>query len=228
MLERGIIKEGMVVRSLDGEKLGKVVSCESSTFIIEKGLFFPTEYTASYGDVHHTADGEIYLSKNRDAFADRERTNWTGDVRSDLGKEESKSMTLGEERLEAEKREREAGEVRVGKEVVQETKSIEVPVTRERATVERVPVDRPAAPGELSFKEEETRIPLKEEEVEIHKRPVVREEVRVKKTPIEETRTKSDTVKKEVAKVREKGDVDEDLDADRDKKDIEHRDSDLL
>jgi uncharacterized protein (TIGR02271 family) len=54
--------------------------------------------------------------------------------------------------------------------------------------------------------ETETKIPLRQEEVQVTKQPYVKEEVTVKKKPVTETRTVSDEVRSEKVKV---GDTDE-------------------
>src|SRR3954471_19103673 len=60
------IQEGMTVHSADGEKLGKVVSCGADTFTIEKGLFFPKEYEATYDAVREIHEGDIVLNLSKD------------------------------------------------------------------------------------------------------------------------------------------------------------------
>jgi uncharacterized protein (TIGR02271 family) len=50
--------------------------------------------------------------------------------------------------------------------------------------------------------EEEVRVPLKQEEVQVAKKPYVKEEVSVKKKPVTETRTVTDQVRGEEIKVK--------------------------
>jgi uncharacterized protein (TIGR02271 family) len=113
-------------------------------------------------------------------------------------------LQLREEELLATKERVKAGEVRVRKDVVSEEKTVEIPVTREEAVIERRPVSgRPAA---ADIKEgEEIRIPLTEEEVRVEKRPAVKEEITVGKRPVQETETVRDTVRREEARVDETG-----------------------
>ena len=59
------IAEGMIVRSADGEKLGKVVLCEVRTFQVEKGFFFPKEFTVKYEEITDMEDGEVILARGR-------------------------------------------------------------------------------------------------------------------------------------------------------------------
>ncbi len=115
-------------------------------------------------------------------------------------------LELREEELDVSTRETQAGEVRVRKEVHTEQRNIEVPVTREEVVIERHPVSGREVSGR-DIGEDEVRIPLMEEEVEVQKRAVVREEIEVGKRPVQETRTVSDTVRREEARVESTGDV---------------------
>jgi uncharacterized protein (TIGR02271 family) len=116
---------------------------------------------------------------------------------SDSGQE--RHIELREEELRAEKERVEAGEVRLRKEVVEETKSIQVPVTREEVVVEKHSVGgRRPADGSIGD-DDEISIPVMEEEVRVEKTPVVREEISVRKQQVRDTKQVSDTVKREEA-----------------------------
>jgi uncharacterized protein (TIGR02271 family) len=116
-------------------------------------------------------------------------------------------LELREEQLDIDKRERQAGEVRLRKEVVTEQRNIEVPVTREEVVVERHPVQGREAADQTLDADEEVRIPIMEEEVDVQKRAVVREEVSVGKRRVQETKNVSDTVRREEARIESQGDV---------------------
>jgi uncharacterized protein (TIGR02271 family) len=120
--------------------------------------------------------------------------------------EDERTLELREEELRARKEMVEAGEVGLHKEVVSEQKTMDVPVTREEAYVERRPVDR--QPADRPIGEGETiKVPLREERVEVEKRPVVYEEVEVGKRPVQETRQVSDTVRREEVRLDREGDA---------------------
>ena len=68
MFDRTSVREGMVVRSSDGEKLGKVFAVGEGVFHIEKGLFFPKDYVVNFSEVSSVRDGEIILSHGREAL----------------------------------------------------------------------------------------------------------------------------------------------------------------
>jgi uncharacterized protein (TIGR02271 family) len=117
-------------------------------------------------------------------------------------------LELREEELEVNKHQVQAGEVRVRKDVVTEQRNIEVPVTREEVVIERHPAEgREAADQTLDDENEDIRIPLMEEEVDVQKRAVVREEVSVGKRRVQDTRNVSDTVRREEARIESEGDV---------------------
>jgi len=65
MIDSSDIRQGMTVYSSDGEKLGQVVQCDASTFVIEKGFFFPKGYVARFDDVSLVSGDEIRLSRER-------------------------------------------------------------------------------------------------------------------------------------------------------------------
>ena len=116
---------------------------------------------------------------------------------------------MKEERLHAEKRPVEAGEVTVRKEVHTETKTLEVPVQREEVVIERTPVHGRAATEGIAAGDiregEEIRIPVREEQVNVSKDAVVTEEVKVGKRMVQDTERVSGQVRKEEVKVEQTG-----------------------
>jgi uncharacterized protein (TIGR02271 family) len=125
---------------------------------------------------------------------------------------EGDTIELKEERLHAEKRPVETGEVTVRKDVRTETKTLEVPVQREEVVIERNPVHGRAATEGITADDiragEEIRIPVREEEVNVTKDAVVKEEVKVGKRAVQDTERVSGQVRKEEIRVEQKGDVD--------------------
>lgn len=113
-----------------------------------------------------------------------------------------------EEELRAGTREREAGAVNVRRRVRTDREQVRVPKKREEVTVERVPAgDEPASERSergspaVESDEEEIRIPVVEEEVVVEKRPVVKEELRIKKKVVEEEEIVEEDVRKEEIEV---------------------------
>jgi len=97
--------------------------------------------------------------------------------------------------------------VTLGKDVVEQQRTLEVPVSREEVYVERRAVDRPADRPIEATSEKTIDVPVREEQVEIEKRPVVYEEVEVGKRQVQETQRVSDTVRREEARIDREGDV---------------------
>lgn len=120
---------------------------------------------------------------------------------------DQQTMQLREEQLEARKQPVETGQVSVGKRVVEEQRSIDVPVTREEVFVDRRPVDRPAADRPIDTSGQTIDVPVREERVDVSKQPVVYEEVGVGKRQVTEQQRVSDTVRREEARVEGEGDV---------------------
>jgi uncharacterized protein (TIGR02271 family) len=93
-------------------------------------------------------------------------------------------------------------EATVIKEPVIETKTVEVPVTHEEISIERRDVsERPTEQRPVQSKTE-TKVPIKQEEVQLTKQPYVKEEIVIKKKPVTETKTISEQVTSEKVIVR--------------------------
>jgi uncharacterized protein (TIGR02271 family) len=115
-------------------------------------------------------------------------------------------VQLREEELQVHKTPVQTGEVRVGKEVITEHKTIQVPVQREEVVIERHPASGQPTSGGIRAGEE-VRIPVKEEEVHVDKVTVAKEDVTVGKRTVQGTETVSGDVRKEQVKIEEEGDV---------------------
>ncbi|RYZ35064.1 MAG: DUF2382 domain-containing protein [Myxococcaceae bacterium] len=249
MIKRNDIKEGMTVRSSDGEKLGKVFAVSEGEFHIEKGMFFPKDYLVRYAEVSDVRNGEIYLNHGREALRGLSDSGAVGataatatggtvggigaglktgtakvdvartgaekvnikdrelkerDLRTDMRAAEriaNEDVTLRthHEELDVTKRQRSAGEAQVRKIVVEETKTVEVPLRHEEVEVVRRAVKgKDTIPGDVAtFQEETIRIPLSAEEAELTKRAYTDEEITIHKRPIEERRSMEGRVRHE-------------------------------
>jgi uncharacterized protein (TIGR02271 family) len=121
--------------------------------------------------------------------------------RTDLSEEDELRVQRTEEELAAGTREREAGQLKVRKRVRTDREQIEVPTRHEEVSVERVPASGEATEAEIG--EEEVVVPVTEEEVVVGKRPVVKEEVRVRKDVVEGTETVEEGVRREEIEVED-------------------------
>lgn len=116
------------------------------------------------------------------------------------------TIQLKEEQLDVNTREVQTGEVRAKKRVVEETKTVEVPVRHEEVVVERHEITN-GSQSEDSTKAEEMVIPISEEQIEVTKHPVVKEEVSINKQEVTDTKQVNETVRKEDIDVGTEGDI---------------------
>lgn len=155
--------------------------------------------TVNAGDRIPEAES-ILRRYNADLGNDAENYNYseteTGSSQQlDEDREQSNIQLLGEV-LRVQKDRVSRGEVRIRKEVITETQTVQVPVTREELVVERRPVDQ-ATPATGPIGESEIRIPLSEERASVNTSTVVREEVAIGKKPIQEVRDLAGEVRRE-------------------------------
>ena len=159
--------------------------------LIERGL---PEYTAKQCEAEINK-GKIILLVD---------TNGAYDNSSYQTYEESqapRAVRLHEEQLEVIKERVQVGELQVHKEIVEEQRTVHVPLLREEVYVERRPVFDGKVDGSPFSEDEMIRIPIIEERLEVTKTPVVVEEVIVGKRKIQETKHVQDTIKKEEARI---------------------------
>jgi uncharacterized protein (TIGR02271 family) len=165
--------------------------------------------TSTRGDF--SADSS--LSGNR-MDNDRSQTLSGARLDSDLDTnlDSERVMELREEQLDVHTERMQTGEVSLRKEIITETRTVEVPVTREEIVVERRALDGEPREGSLDtagldMDQKEIRIPVSEEFVHIDKKVVPREEIRVSKEKITDTKTLSEDVRREEAQVDSDGKV---------------------
>jgi uncharacterized protein (TIGR02271 family) len=119
-----------------------------------------------------------------------------------------------EEELVADTRERGAGSVNVRKRVRTDRERLSVPKKREEVSVERVPVEEEsrreaaseAGGSEVGIQESdnEIRIPIIEEEIVVEKRPVVKEEIRIRKDVVQDEELVEEYVRKEEVDIEDR------------------------
>jgi uncharacterized protein (TIGR02271 family) len=125
------------------------------------------------------------------------------------GVEQPFRIPVYSEDFDVRRRREEVGAVEITKRVVEEQRTIDVPVSHQEVVVERRPADRDVPVGENAFAEgqREIRVPVYEERVEVEKRPFVREEVVVQPETVTQERQFTETLRREVVDVERQGDV---------------------
>ena len=188
--------------------------------VVRKGLIFTHEHYVPFSAISRVEHDRVYLNVTKDRVEDQgwdempEAGAASGERRErptepTRGREGERTLELREEELRARKEPVQTGEARIGKEVVTEEQTMEVPRTREEVEVERRPVDRRPADRPVGEGADETiGVPVREERVSVEKQPVVYEELEVGKRQVQETERVSDTVRREEARTEGEGDVD--------------------
>jgi uncharacterized protein (TIGR02271 family) len=214
------VREGMFVRTADGEKLGTVIRCGGDTFVVEKGLFLPRDYVLRYEDIADVRGGEVRLKLGQQELVS-DPVSREGSRRevvampSAFGEPQEVVVELAHEEAIPHTVIREQGQFRIRKVVRTEVRHFEVPVRREELVVERLPVEagrltrEPGEPELLGegppFEEASFVVTLREEQVEFTKTAKVWQEVRVSRTTRLEERQVRTTVRRELADVEERG-----------------------
>ncbi|WP_214797176.1 DUF2382 domain-containing protein [Exiguobacterium sp. s5] len=151
-----------------------------------------------------------------DADRSEQQVNATSSKTEPAPKTEEQTLALHEERLTIEKQAVQAGEVVINRHVSETEQEIEVPVRREQIHVERTTGSEDVVedydfdqPGIRTIDEgDHLRIQVIEERAFIVKRPVVVEEIIVRKQVTEDVKTMTETLRKEEIEVTEVGQAD--------------------
>lgn len=117
---------------------------------------------------------------------------------------EEGTLQLRQEQLDVNKSKVQAGEVTLSKDVVEEQRSIDVPVTHEEVVIERKTFDNKQSDSPITSGET-ISIPVSEEHVKVGKHTVITEEISAHKQDVEETRHIEETVKQEEAHIDSTG-----------------------
>jgi uncharacterized protein (TIGR02271 family) len=202
------IRNGWNAYDARGEHIGDVVEVGSNYALVQKGMFFPKDLYIPFSKVTRVdeANADFFVDVTKDTVESLGWDNPPTDASWDTSNTDRETFTVPvrEERIQTEKHAREAGEVTVGKRVVEQQQEIDVPLTREEVDVTRRRVDRPADADDTIVDDGETiRVPLRAEDVDVRKDSRVVEEVEISKRPVTETQRVSETVRREEIDVDE-------------------------
>lgn len=121
--------------------------------------------------------------------------------------EDTAKLRLHKEELDINKIKAQKGEVELGKEIIEERKTVDVPVLREEVVIERKSFDNEESDSPITD-EETIRIPVSEERVDVDKHTVVTGEISAHKHTIEDTAHIDETLKREEARINRIGNPD--------------------
>jgi uncharacterized protein (TIGR02271 family) len=116
-------------------------------------------------------------------------------------------LLLRKENLDITKSKVQKGEVEFGKEIIEEQRTVDVPVSREEVVIERRTLNNEASDTPITS-EETMRIPVSEEIVNVNKKTVVTGEISAHKRSIEDTKHIDETLKREEAIINKTGNPD--------------------
>ncbi|CAN5822448.1 hypothetical protein BH23THE1_BH23THE1_00220 [soil metagenome] len=215
---KNVIKKEVI--GTNGLDLGEVVEIGDNFIVIQKGLFNKKRFIIP-NSTAESFDGDILRVKvNETELAEYEETaepafkDYSRFKSSDMSKEMETRIPVIGENLQVSKKVVE-DKVDIIKEPVKETKTVEIDLTYEKVTIERIPFNNEekgikTSPDQSKGLEgsdiekpvssqTQISIPLKREVPVIIKNPYIREEVVIRKKPVKETKMiTSDVTNEEV------------------------------
>jgi uncharacterized protein (TIGR02271 family) len=231
------VQPGWTVYDQNGDKVGDVADVGPGYLLIQKGLIFTKDIYVPMNQVRNLDEDRqlVYIDV---ASGDVDSMGWdqppaatsaegmTGGTSSwdtttggsatsgstaasGSAATDAERLRLHEETLQAQTRRAQAGEVEVGKRVVEDRQEFDVPVTHEEVEIRRVPASGSTGVGGDAFTSDgdTIRVPVSAETVEVTKQPRVVEEIEISKRQVTESQRVGDTVRREEADIRPQGDV---------------------
>jgi uncharacterized protein (TIGR02271 family) len=185
------------------EDFGEVQDIQGNYVLVQKGIinkekfYIPKDQAESYdGDVLRFRISQEDLNQ----YQHEPPSIWDSDSTREKPTEErdtnEERIPLTEERLDVSKKSRE-NQATVTKKPIKETKTVEVPLTREEVSIERRPASGQTEAQSPIQSEQEIKIPLKREEAKVSKKPYVKEEAVIKKKAFTDTKEITEDVTSE-------------------------------
>jgi len=190
-------------KGTNDEDFGEVQDIQGNYVLVQKGIidkekfYIPKDQAESYdGDVLRFRISQEDLNQFQHeppSIWDSDSTQETTTYERDTNEER---IPLSEERLDVSKESQE-DQATITKKPVTETKTVEVPLTREEISIERRPASGQTEAQSPIQSEEEITIPLKREEAQVSKKPYVKEEAVIKKKAFRDTKEITEDVTSE-------------------------------
>jgi uncharacterized protein (TIGR02271 family) len=194
-------------RASNDEDLGEVQEVTDGYVLVQRGMinkekfYIPQDQVESYDgsvlrftisedEIKSKCMSDIPPPPSSFTKPTSSRIQRSEDNNKDFGQVEEgeTKVPLSDEKLNVSKHAQES-HVKVTKEPIKETKTVQVPLTHEEVTIETRPPSGDTQAQEPVSSKEDITIPVKKEEVgEVKKTPYVKEEVVVKKKPVTETK----------------------------------------
>ena len=191
------------VRGTNDEDFGEVQDIQGNYVLVQKGIinkekfYIPKDQAESYdGDVLRFRISQEDLNQFQHeppSIWDSDSTQETTTYERDTNEER---IPLSEERLDVSKESQE-DQATITKKPVTETKTVEVPLTREEVSIERRPASGQTEAQSPIQSEKDIKIPLKREEAKVSKKPYLKEEAVIKKKAFTDTKEITEDVTSE-------------------------------
>ena len=167
--DRMSVSEGMYVTSTTGQRIGKVIRCDSETFVVEKGALFPKDYQLRYDHITGIgSDGSITYSLEEELAREelaREKSTGAAAAASSAApylerEDESRSALEPEARLES------RSELRQEARSEQE-QEVRIPLLKEELDIEKYAYESGHVRIHKAIKTEERHftVPVRREEI---------------------------------------------------------------
>lgn len=141
-----------------------------------------------------------------DMFGPRDDNNKDKDDHKNEGREvDEKTLKLRKEELDIAKNRVDIGKVEVGKEIIEEQQTVNVPVTHEEVIIERKTINEPSDQPIEARDDEHFSLSVGEEKVDVGKHTMVTGEITARKRAVEENRDITETVRHEEARINKEG-----------------------
>ena len=167
-----------------------------------------TSYTTGTTDttnVNRNTDTTTTAATGYDRTRDTNYTD-TANTAGYANDTDEQRIRLREEQLNVSKQPVQSGEVSLGKNIVEEQKTVNVPVTHEEVYIENRPVTDATVDDNTPIGESENiRVPVSEERVNVTKDTVVTGEVSIGKRAVQDNQQVTDTVRREELRTDQSG-----------------------
>jgi uncharacterized protein (TIGR02271 family) len=185
------------------EDFGEVQDIQGNYVLVQKGIinkekfYIPKDQAESYdGDVLRFRISQEDLNQYQHEPPSIWDSNSTLEKPTEERDTNEERISLTEERLDVSKKSQE-NQATVTKKPVTESKTVEVPLTREEVSIERRPASGQTEAQSPIQSEQEIKIPLKREEAKVSKKPYVKEEAVIKKKAFTDTKEVTEDVTSE-------------------------------
>src|SRR4051812_19856098 len=94
------LSEGLIVYSLDGERLGKVALLGEDHFIVQKGIFFPKDFSLRYDEIENIDEDGVRVKLGEEQLGQWREGNYEGWNRNEELNRSELNVPITEEKID--------------------------------------------------------------------------------------------------------------------------------